>query len=181
MNPPDVTALNLEVAAQLDVASAGPAVRVPTLVLHRRDNRMGYRHKPCCRSRISNARFVEFPGSESDIFLGDTTRVLEEIQSFLREEHPDFTEDRPLATVLFTDIVASTEQLSTVGYNAWRHILDDHDNTVDGAVAEHRGRVIKGLGDGILATFGPSGSQRTRDSQCDRRTRHGSARRIAHG
>ncbi|MGH6689226.1 MAG: hypothetical protein ACREF4_00885 [Gammaproteobacteria bacterium] len=122
-----------------------------------------------------------FPGSESDIFLGDTTPVLEEIQSFPREEHPDFTEDRPLATVLFTDIVASTEQLSTVGDNAWRHILDDHDNTVDGAVAEHRGRVIKGLGNGILATFGPSGSQRTRDSQCDRRTRHGSARRIAHG
>ena len=120
---------------------------------------------------MPNARFVELPGSETDIFLGDTKPVLEEIQNFLREEHPDFTEDRPLATVLFTDIVASTEQLSTIGDNAWRHILDDHDKTVDRAVAAHRGRVdqrSRRRHPGHIRRPGPSGSLRTRDSQCDR-------------
>jgi class 3 adenylate cyclase len=158
LNSPEATARGLEFAAHIEMDSVASAVRVPTLVLHRRDNHLwDIETSRAAASRIPGARFVEVPGSETDIFLGDTTPVLTEIERFLREKHPDLADDRPLATVLFTDIVASTEQLATVGDNAWRHILDDHDDAVDRAVAAHRGRVIKKMGDGMLATFdGPA-------------------------
>jgi class 3 adenylate cyclase len=108
-------------------------------------------------SRIAGARFVELPGSESDLFLGDTRPVFAAIEQFLAEPEAESTHDRPLATVLFTDIVASTEQLAAHGDVAWRRILDDHDHTTAQIVAEYRGRIIKQLGDGTLATFdGPA-------------------------
>ena len=157
INPPEATARNLEVAAGIDIEAAAAAVRVPTLVFHRRDNRTwDIETSRVAASRIAGARFVEVPGAETDLFLGDTTEVLDEIEQFLREERPQST-DRSLATVLFTDIDASTEQLAAVGDSVWRSILDEHDKTVDRMVAEHRGRIVKKMGDGILATFdGPA-------------------------
>jgi hypothetical protein len=155
---PEAVARLMEFAARIDTEVAESAVRAPTLVLHRRDNRLGdIEASRAVASRIPGARFVELPGSETDIVLGDTAPVFAEIERFLHEDHPDLSDDRPLATVLFTDIVASTEHLAAVGDEAWRRILDDHDNAVDHAVATHRGRVIKKMGDGILATFdGPA-------------------------
>ena len=153
MNSPAGTARQLEWAARIDVESALSAVRVPTLVLHRRENHLwDIETSRAVASRIPGARFVEFPGSENEIFLGDTKPVLDEIERFLHQEEP-IAEDRLLATVLFTDLVASTEQLASVGDAAWRDVLDEHDRAVDRAVGAHRGRVIKGLGDGTLATF----------------------------
>ncbi len=158
LNSPEATAKSIEWAGSIDTDAAAPAVRVPTLVLHRSENRLwDVETSRSAASRIPDARFVELPGSEVDLFLGDTEPVLAEIERFLAEDQASVIDDRPLATVLFTDIVASTEQLSTVGDNAWRRILDDHDTTVQHAVAAHRGRIIKVLGDGILATFdGPA-------------------------
>jgi class 3 adenylate cyclase len=158
LNSPEATAKSIEWAGAIDTDAAASAVRVPTLVLHRSENRLwDVETSRSVASRIPDARFVELPGSEVDLFLGDTEPVLAEIGRFLAEDQASVIDDRPLATVLFTDIVASTEQLSTVGDNAWRRILDDHDTTVQHAVAAHRGRIIKGLGDGILATFdGPA-------------------------
>jgi len=106
---------------------------------------------------MPNARFVELAGSEVDIFLGDTEPVLAEIAQFLGQEEALLQDDRPLVTVLYTDIVGSTEQLASVGDRAWRSVLDEHDATIDRTVSAHRGRVVKTLGDGILATFdGPA-------------------------
>jgi class 3 adenylate cyclase len=158
LNSPVTAAQQIEFAARIDTEVAESAVRTPTLVLHRRDNRLwDIEASRAVASRIPGARFVEVPGSETDIFLGDTSPVLAEIERFLHQDEPASTDDRPLATVLFTDIVASTEQLAAMGDAAWRRILDDHDNLVDHAVATHRGRVIKKMGDGILATFdGPA-------------------------
>lgn len=157
LNPPDETARNIEVAASIDVEAAARAIRIPTVVLHRRDNRIwDIGVSRAATTRIAGARFVELPGAETDIYLGDTTEVLAEIEQVLREERPSST-DRSLATVLFTDIDASTEQLAAVGDRAWRQILDEHDTTVDRVVVEHRGRVVKRMGDGLLATFdGPA-------------------------
>jgi class 3 adenylate cyclase len=102
-------------------------------------------------------RFVELPGAENDIFLGDTGPVLTEIQRFLREPETAATPDRVLATVLFTDIVSSTEQLAASGDDAWGRTLDEHDRTMARLVGTYRGRVVKSTGDGILATFdGPA-------------------------
>ena len=147
--------------AALIAGDMGPilsTLRTPTLVLHRRDNRVwDIESSRAAASLIPNARFVELPGAENDIFLGDTAPVLAEIERFLAEPGGGLEHDRVLSTVLFTDMVASTEQLAARGDDAWRRALDDHDQTMSRVVADHRGRVVKQLGDGILATFdGPA-------------------------
>jgi class 3 adenylate cyclase len=180
LSSPEATARQLEFVAHLDVESTLSVVAAPTLVLHRRDNRLwDIEGSRAVAAGIPGARFVELPGSETDIFLGDTAPVLAEIERFLLEERSDPTDDRPLATVLFTDIVESTQQLAAVGDNAWRHILDDHDGIVDRAVVAHRGRVIKRLGDGILATFdGPARAVRCAAAIGDAVAEHGIAVRA---
>jgi class 3 adenylate cyclase len=157
-NSPEGALRIIEVGAQLDFTAVLPTLRSPTLVLHRRDNRQwDIERSRAAAALIPGARFVELPGSESDIFLGDTAPVLTEIERFLREPETAATHDRVLATVLFTDIVASTEQLAATGDDAWGRALDEHDRTMDRLVASYRGRVIKSTGDGILATFdGPA-------------------------
>jgi len=145
--------------SRIDVDPLLSSVRVPTLVLHRRDNRVfDIEMSRLAAAKIRDARFVGLPGSETDLFLGDTRPVLAAIRPFLEDESSSaFDEVRPLATVLFTDIVSSTEQLAAVGDSAWRRLLDDLDHTTVRIVAEHRGRVVKQTGDGILATFdGPA-------------------------
>jgi pimeloyl-ACP methyl ester carboxylesterase len=91
------------------------SVRVPTLVLHRRDNRVfDIEVSRLAAAKIRDARFVGLPGAETDLFLGDTRPVLAAIRPFLEDESSSALDDvRPLATVLFTDIVSSTEQLAS--------------------------------------------------------------------
>jgi class 3 adenylate cyclase len=151
-------AKQVEWAAGVDVAAFLPTLRVPTLVLHRRDNPMFIiETSRAAASQIPNARFVELPGSESDIFLGDTRPAFDAIKEFLAEPEIDLASDRPLATVLFTDIVSSTAQLAAQGDDAWRHVLDEHDKHADRIISQHRGRLVRSTGDGILATFdGPT-------------------------
>jgi class 3 adenylate cyclase len=157
-NSPEHQALNLEFAGHADYEAAFSVIRVPTLVMHRRDNRVwDIARSRAEASKIPGARFVELPGAENDIFLGDTAPVLSEIDRFLREPETAVTPDRVLATLLFTDIVASTEQLAANGDNAWGRTLDEHDRTMERLVTSYRGRVVKSTGDGILATFdGPA-------------------------
>jgi class 3 adenylate cyclase len=152
VSSPEQMARNMEGA--LDVTDVLPSIHVPTLVLHRRDNRVwDLETSRAAAALMPNARFVELPGAENDIYLGDTTPVLTEIERFLAEPEAKVVSDRVLATVLFTDMVASTEQLAERGDDAWRHLLDDYEKSTDRIVAEYRGRVVKQTGDGILATF----------------------------
>jgi class 3 adenylate cyclase len=155
---PSEVADQMEWAAQIDVESVLEHVRVPALVLHRSGCRYDIETSRDAAARMSNCRFVELPGTELDIFLGDTDSVLDEIIRFLHDDQAgSVAHDRPLATVLFTDIVASTEQLAAVGDREWRRRLDTHDATVQRQVSAHRGRLVKPLGDGVLATFdGPA-------------------------
>jgi class 3 adenylate cyclase len=158
LDTPEKALENVEFAARADYASALPAVRTPTLVLHRRDDRM-YDIETSREeaSRIPGARFVELPGSEHDLFLGDTRPVFAALAEFLAEPEITAIDDRPLATVLFTDIVASTEQLAVRGDRVWRSVLDDHAQTTARIVAKYRGRVVRETGDGVLAIFdGPA-------------------------
>jgi class 3 adenylate cyclase len=128
------------------------------LVLHRRDNRLwDVETSRAVADRIPGSRFVELPGAENDIFLGETAPVLAEIERFLAQPETEVDPDRPLATVLFTDFVGSTEQLAARGDAGWRTVLDRHDARVNELVAAYRGTVVKQLGDGTLATFdGPA-------------------------
>jgi class 3 adenylate cyclase/pimeloyl-ACP methyl ester carboxylesterase len=144
----------VEWSVGVDIESVLPTVRTPTLVLHRRDNRMfDVEASRAAASMMPNASFVELPGSESDLFLGETGPVFAAIEEFLSEPQVESTLDRPLATVLFTDMVSSTEQLAARGDDAWRRVLDDHDDMMGRIVGEYRGKLVKTTGDGILATF----------------------------
>ena len=94
-----------------------------------------------------------FPGSDYFPYLGDQDAILDEIEEFLTGVRPVPAPDRALATVLFTDIVSSTERAAALGDDAWTRTLDRHDALVAREVERHRGRRINTTGDGILATF----------------------------
>jgi class 3 adenylate cyclase len=172
---PEGTARNMEFAADMDVESVLGSVRAPTLVLDRRDKRFwDIETSRAAAARIPNARFVELPGSELDLFLGDVAPVLGEITRFLQQEDATVGDERLLATVLFTDIASSTEQLAADGDRAWRRVLDEHDETIGRTVTAYRGRVIKTLGDGVLATFdGPARAVRCAAAIRDTLAEHG--------
>src|SRR5437867_10138041 len=112
---------------RLDIRAVLPAIRVPTLVLHRlgdldvsiEDGRYLARHIP-------GARLVELPGDDHLPWVGDQDAILDEVQEFLTGVRPAVDIDRVLATVLFTDIVASTETAAQLGDRAWGALLDHH-------------------------------------------------------
>jgi class 3 adenylate cyclase len=141
-----------------DLRGVLPAIRVPTLVLHRAGNRfIGVEHGRYLTSHIANARFVEVPGDDHLFHVGETELMLGEIEEFLTGVRSVPDVDRVLATVLFTDIVGSTERLAALGDRAWRALLDAHHDVVRRELARHRGREVEFAGDGMLATFdGPA-------------------------
>jgi class 3 adenylate cyclase len=178
---PEQLARQIEFAANIDVESILEHVHTPTLVFHRQGNQMwDIQTSRSMASRIPNARFVELPGSEVDLFFGDTAPVLAEITRFLEEAGAEVDHDqRQLATVLFGDIVASTEQLVEVGDEMWRKRLDDYDEIIGRTVAAYRGQVIKTMGDGYLATFdGPARAVRCAADIRDAFAGHGIAIRT---
>ncbi len=134
---------------ELDVRDALGSVQCPTLVLHRANDKfVDERHARYTAEHIPDARYVELPQG---------THAADEIAQFLPGVRRPVVSDRVLATVLFTDIVGSTERAAELGDNGWRALLEQHDDLARDQVERHRGRFIKSLGDGILATFdGPS-------------------------
>lgn len=141
-----------------DVRPVLPTIHVPTLVVRR----SGSRSTPIgvCRylaDNIDTATLVELPGDEHWWLAGDADGLLDVVEEFLTGAPPTLESDRVLATVLFTDIAASTQTAAAVGDRRWRSTLDEHDALVHREVDRHRGRVIKTTGDGVLATFdGPA-------------------------
>ena len=146
---PDAAAASLAMVGELDVRDALASVQCPTLVLRRAsDAYIDERHSRYAAAHIPGARYVEVqPG-------GHTT---DEIEQFLTGVRRPVVSDRVLATVLFTDIVGSTERAAELGDRSWRALLERHDALAREQVERHRGRFVKSLGDGMLATFdGPS-------------------------
>jgi class 3 adenylate cyclase len=147
----------------IDVRSALPAIRVPTLVLNRSDEVPfvvgGSRY---LAEHISGARHVEFPGSDHAILLANAEPVMAEIERFLQEvwEERAWEEaepDRVLATVLFTDIVGSTAKTAELGDARWREVRDAHHSLIRRQLARFRGRELDTAGDGFFASFdGPA-------------------------
>jgi class 3 adenylate cyclase len=107
---------------------------------------------------ITGARFVEVEGADHLFWAGECVNViLDEIEEFVTGHRPALEPDRVLATVLFTDIVGSTEKAAHLGDRRWRELLDTHDATVRKEIEHHRGREVDTAGDGFLATFdGPA-------------------------
>ncbi len=145
-------------AAAIDIRKVLPAIRVPTLILHR----TGDQAVPVMDSRymaehIRGAKYVELPGVDHLPFVGDADAILDEIQEFLTGVRPTPEPDRMLATVLFTDIVGSTQRAAELGDRRWRDLLDSYYALSRRELGRFRGREIKTMGDGFLATFdGPA-------------------------
>jgi class 3 adenylate cyclase len=143
-------------SAMIDVREVLPAVRVPTLVLHRADEILAEASR-YVGERIPGAKIVELPGADHMPWLGDQAAALDEIEEFLTGVRPHPALDRVLATVLFTDIVGSTELAADLGNRRWRQLLEDHNSVVRRELDRFRGRELNTAGDGFLATFdGPA-------------------------
>ena len=141
-----------------DVRDILPAIRVPTLAItHSQSARVPPALSRYLAEQIAGARHLELPGSENFIWAGDQDRMVAEIQEFLTGARPAPEAERVLATVLFTDIVGSTERARALGDHAWRDLLDSHYAVARGQLERFRGRQVVTTGDGLLATFdGPA-------------------------
>ncbi len=154
----------------LDVRPLLPTIQAPTLVMWRRDDRL----IPAALSRevaaaIPSARGIELEGDAHLFLAGDQDSILDEIEEFFTGTRRARQPQRALATVLFTDIVGSTERAAAAGDSEWRRLLSEHDRLARTVVEGERGELVKSTGDGVLASFdGPgraiSAARRLRDA-----------------
>jgi class 3 adenylate cyclase len=150
--PPQEAYSRARVAAEVDVRHLLGAIRVPTLVVAR----AAWRGREASRyvaEHIDGARYVELPGEDLFFFAGDTAPVLDAIEEFVTGRRSSHDVDRVLATVLFTDIVRSTDQLAGMGDRRWSELLGTHDGLTRAELERFRGREIETTGDGFLAVF----------------------------
>ena len=151
---PNAAAAQLRWNLAIDLREVLPLVAAPTLVLHR----SGVTVVPSAgvrdlATRIPGARYIELPGDDIYPFVGDTDALVDEIESFLTGTSPPPTATRTLATVLFTDIVGSTERASELGDRRWGDLLQAHRREVRSVIERYGGREIDTAGDGFLVTF----------------------------
>lgn len=143
---------------ELDVRALLSTVRVPTLVLYRAEDRV----VPPALARavargVPGAQEVELKGADHLFIAGDQGAMIDAVEEFVTGRRPAVVSDRILATVLFTDIVRSTELASALGDRRWRELLGRYERLVERELARYRGRLVKRLGDGVMATFdGPA-------------------------
>jgi class 3 adenylate cyclase len=145
--------------SQIEISGILPAVRVPTLVIHRTgDKTVRVEGGRDVAAHIPGARLVELPGVDHLFYVGDNAdEISDAIEEFLTGSRAPVPVDRVLATVLFTDIVGSTEKAAALGDQRWRNLLDNHHATIRRNLARFRGHEVKTTGDGFLATFdGPA-------------------------
>jgi pimeloyl-ACP methyl ester carboxylesterase len=142
----------------MDVRRILSSIRVPTLVLHR----SGLQMVPVELGRylaehIPGAKYVELPGNDYFVYIGNTEELLDQIEEFVTGARRAHEIDRQLATVMFTDIVGSTDRALAMGDQRWRDLLDAHNRVVRSRLEEFRGQWVNSTGDGFLATFdGPA-------------------------
>ena len=147
-----------EMFLDIDVRAVLPTIHVPALVLHRRGDRVVSRHAGReLAAQIPGARYVELAGIDHVPWAGDAEAVLGEVEEFLTGTRSVPEPDRVLATVMFTDMVGSTQRAVELGDARWRELLSAHQAAVRRELVRFRGREVKTLGDGSLATFdGPA-------------------------
>jgi class 3 adenylate cyclase len=151
---PRVVQAFLRANLEMDARPILPLIQAPTLVLHRRD----YQFIPLANGRylaehMPGARLVELAGTEQSLFWETPQLALDHIERFLTGVRRVAPPTRMLATVVFTDIVGSTQQAGELGDRRWRELLNVHDELTGRLVEEFGGRLVKTTGDGILATF----------------------------
>jgi class 3 adenylate cyclase len=143
--------------ADIDIRDILPSVKVPTLIIHRTGDRMvPVDQAHLLANGIEGARLIELAGDDHlPVYRPD--EILDEIEEFLTGTRHAAQPDRMLATVMFTDIVESTRRAAELGDRDWRVVVERHDQLVRSQLERHRGREVKTMGDGFLATFdGPA-------------------------
>jgi len=155
---PGVGMAMIRLLYESDLRHILPAIRVPTLVITHRDSSLiAPDISRYVAANISGSQHVELEGSQNLICVGDSESVVQEVQEFFTGSRPPREPDRVLATVLFTDIVGSTERAASLGDRAWRELLQNHHVIVREQLQRFRGREIDTAGDGFLSTFdGPA-------------------------
>jgi pimeloyl-ACP methyl ester carboxylesterase/class 3 adenylate cyclase len=150
----------VDVVEQIDIRDVLPSVRVPTLVIHVKDDRViPYEGGQGLAEGIPGARFVTFQGIDHAYWVVDG--LIDEIERFVTGAVSRTEPNRVLTSVVFTDIVGSTTRAAELGDRAWRELLERHDELVERTVSEHGGRVVKHIGDGALSAFdGPAMAMR---------------------
>lgn len=153
--PPGVAEHAMAWIRDTDVRSVLPAIQAETLVISRKDAQM---HRPIygqyLADHIPNARLRVLEGTDTLPFhAGEFGPVLDEVEEFVTGERGSVSTNRMLATVLFTDIVRSTELASSIGNDRWLDLRSEHDRIVRDNLERHRGIEVKMTGDGVLATF----------------------------
>lgn len=141
-----------------DVRSLLPLISVPTKVIHRSEYQWSTAELDrYVADNIAGARYVEIPGGDASLYFSHASTMVDAIVAFLREIDPGTVQpvssSRVMSTVVFTDIVSSTQIAAEKGDSEWRRLLQLHDEIATGVVQHHMGKLIKTTGDGILATF----------------------------
>jgi class 3 adenylate cyclase len=139
-----------------DVREELSRIDVPTLVIHRRDVVAPFLevgHGRFLAEHIPGAKYVELPGTDALYWMGNAREVLDEIEEFVTGTRGGSGPERVLATILFTDIVGSTDRAAHLGDGSWRDLLDRHDDRVRTQIGRFRGREVNTVGDGFVATF----------------------------
>lgn len=172
---PDALPHFYEMLAKTDVRAILPSIRVPTLIMHRKDDvSVPVDNGRYLAKAIPGARYVELEGAVHVPFFSDWHEIQGEIEEFLTGERKLSGPERVLATILFTDIVGSTERAAELGDSRWRELLDLHDRTARRSVDRYGGRLVKTIGDGVLATFdGPARAIRCATGLRDEMREHG--------
>lgn len=148
----------LSMAVDMDIRDVLSTVHVPTVVLHRQGDLLI--PSACGRylaDHIPGARYIELPGIDHLHIVGDIDTLMSHVAEMVTGRPMEPDDDRVLATIMFTDIVSSTERASEVGDHRWRDLLDAHDGLVRRQLDRYGGREVKTTGDGFLASFdGPA-------------------------
>jgi class 3 adenylate cyclase len=154
---PGAAATILRLTEEIDVRHVLPVVRVPTLVMHKRGDRVTrFEQGRYLAEHIEGAKFVELAGDDHMPWVGNGDAIIDEVEEFLTGIRPSDT-DRVLATILFTDIVGSTERAIALGDRQWRELLERYYSIARRELARFRGREIDTAGDGLFAAFdGPA-------------------------
>ncbi|HYB17614.1 MAG TPA: adenylate/guanylate cyclase domain-containing protein [Streptosporangiaceae bacterium] len=155
---PSAAAATLRWAAEFDLRPVLPAIQARTLIVHRSDSALyDLESVRAAVKLIPDARSVELPGVDALEYVGDTDATMDTIQEFLTGTQPAEDLDRSLATVLFTDIVGSTQKAGQLGDRRWRYLLDEHHARIRRMLDRFRGNEVDTAGDGFFATFdGPA-------------------------
>lgn len=142
------------VVTDADVRDTLARIKAPTLILHRKDVKfIPAEHGRYLGEHIAGSRFVEVPGADSLYWVGNTGPMLDEIEEFITGVRGAADTERVLSTVVFTDIVGSTQRAGALGDERWRDLLDRHDAVIRSQIQRFGGREVNTAGDGFVATF----------------------------